>query len=567
MYRRELLASAQTKLQEQPYTVPVEIFVSFCNKNSRGKVWRTSGADFSRAWSKVERYLLKLVQLPRWVKIQIVTERIAMNFREACALIKRTERNNYFPYGLSLKKDGSCSFLVEEIVGSALLVPDKEHIVGKNRPNLSLHEKNLSAYIHYRNARPGILPALKPESEVSLFKTGGIFISENEIYSLSQEFFGYGCREINAENQLERNHQAIDAGITFLQKQLKPTGKFHYGYYPAYHKSLTGYNSVRHFSSLYALAESVEYLKQNEPQRSQKLLVAIRKGLLWGMENLAHEWENQLFIVDFAAGKPELKLGAQAMVVLALAKYEVVADSQEFRPQMIAFLNGMKAFIDNTGNTHHVLHLDLSVKEPFRIVYYDGEALFAIMRAYHLLQAEEWLLVAQQLMEQFIAKRYERYHDHWLSYSVNELTTVVPKPEYYEFGIRNAFSNLDFIQHRDTAYPTMLELLVAAGRMCQRIAADERLAKMLAPEKIAHLQQVMSQRVTHELRTGVMWPELAQFFARPETIVGGFYARHDRCRIRIDDAEHFLSGLINYNAFQKEKQQSASLKKAITLRA
>ncbi|KIO93910.1 hypothetical protein N627_2202 [Levilactobacillus brevis] len=36
------------------------------------------------------------------------------------------------------------------------------------------------------------------------------------------------------------------------------------------------------------------------------------------------------------------------------------------------------------------------------------------------------------------------------------------------------------------------------------------------------------------------------YFYAPYKFVGGFFARHDHFRTRIDDCEHFLSGLINY---------------------
>ncbi|MBF8807742.1 MAG: hypothetical protein IC227_04340 [Enterococcus lacertideformus] len=51
-----------------------------------------------------------------------------------------------------------------------------------------------------------------------------------------------------------------------------------------------------------------------------------------------------------------------------------------------------------------------------------------------------------------------------------------------------------------------------------------------------------------------MFPEFAQFFKNPKVVKYGFFARHDRFRMRIDDAEHFLSGLINYLKYFKEEE-------------
>lgn len=553
MNKRESLANAKEILSGFYISAnKVTIFVSHCQDNMRATVWNTTGRDFDRAWVKVERYLNKFTPFPSWIKLDLVIEEHKMSPKQVIREFYLTERNNYFNKGIRFKKDWSCAFLPEEIVGNALLTPHKEHVVGKNSAKLQLNEQNILGYMKRKYKK--IVPNLSGyfDAEWCLFKTQGVFIENFETFRLESDFFGQGIREITQANQNQMLDDAIVRGGKFLVNQIQESGRFVYGYFPAYGKVIPGYNSVRHYSSLYALLELSEYLTKHNLKEKEKVIERVKAGIDWGLANLTLDKGSALYVKEPLKKGLELKLGAQAMIILTLSKYESLTGSKEYHEKMMQFIEGIHTFIAKDGTTTHVLDADLGVKERFRIIYYDGEALFAIMRAYPLVQDKALLELGELLMSRFIKNRYERYHDHWLSYSVNELTAYVPKKEYFEFGVKNALQNLKFIEHRDTAYPTMLELLVAAAKMFARIKSSEEYPDLITEEERQHLLKVMEKRVFHELRTGTMWSELAMYFANPQTIAGGFYARHDRCRMRIDDAEHFLSGLINYDFLCKQ---------------
>lgn len=534
----------QTKEQLQTISPDLSketiFYVTTSAGSKRASAWRTEASNFEKAWLKVERFLKKFPVLPKWTKIELVTDQKKKTIKQAVREIKQTKRNNYFPYGIDF---GQYSVLSEEIVGNALLVPHSGHVLGKNSAQLQVNENNLVNFLKKKYQLPAINAASVMKNDWTFFTTRGLFIEDNELYMLESDFFGQGMRKIDPANQAAMTEKAIAAGSAYLTNQIKNDGSFIYGYYPAYGKIISGYNSVRHFSSLYALLEVYEYSKD------PKLLAKIDQGLLWGIEKLTFEKNGQLFVQEKTSSGIELKLGAQAMVILALSKYESVTNDAHYHQIMLNYLAGLEFFIAENGVTSHVLDEELKVKERFRIIYYDGEALFAIMRAYPLVKDEYWLHLGEKLLERFIANGYEKYHDHWLSYSVNELTAYLPKREYFEFGIKNAIGYLTFISERDTAYPTMLELLVAAAKMYERLTQLPLGEDLIIKEDHQALLATMDKRMLHELRTGTMWPEAAMYFAKPEKIVGGFYARHDRCRMRIDDAEHFLSGMINYKYF------------------
>lgn len=541
---RVLIEEAKTYLIKQSKDEKGHFFVTTCTENKRGKVWQTGGNTFEEAWQKVAAYIEEFSGFPAWLKIERIDTFKKMPTEEGQQAFYQTQRDNYFPYGVQFANAICFTFLPEEIIGNALLVPHPEHRIARRDARLRISEEHIQKYLQYRNQRECPNPLTHFGKEWTFFTKKGVFIENGMIYELEAEGYGHGVRRIDSENQWSILSQAIQRGAHYLVDQITESGRFVYGYFPVQGRKINSYNSVRHYSSLYALLEAYEYLRDQELV-GLEFLEKIEQGLQWGLMNLTQVTEDAYYVVD----GDELKLGAQAMVILALTKYQTVTSNPQFLPAVKKFLNGMRAFIAQSGATTHVLNKDFTEKEAFRIIYYDGEALFAIMRAYPLIKRKEWLDLAELLINHFIQKKYERYHDHWLSYSVNELTTYLPKRKYFEFGVRNALENLSFIEKRDTAYPTMLELLVAAVKMFDRIQVIDFEEPLFRPEEFTWLKQVMEKRAIHELRTGTMWPELAMFFAQPETIVGGFYVKHDRCRMRIDDAEHFLSGLINYQLY------------------
>ena len=123
----------------------------------------------------------------------------------------------------------------------------------------------------------------------------------------------------------------------------------------------------------------------------------------------------------------------------------------------------------DSGEYYHVLDGEFIKKEQFRTVYYDGEATFALCRLYSLTSDEKWLNAAKSAVEHFISADYVQYKDHWVAYSMNEITKYVDDERYYTFALRNAQENLDTIYNRDTTYHTYFELLMSTFEIYDRM--------------------------------------------------------------------------------------------------
>ena len=198
---------------------------------------------------------------------------------------------------------------------------------------------------------------------------------------------------------------------------------------------------------------------------------------------------------------------------------------------------------EQTGSYYHVLNSDFSRKEEYRTVYYDGEATFALVRLYGLTGDSKWLDAAVSAVNHFIAADYTQYRDHWVSYSMNEITKYLPdRKEYYVFGLENAGTNMEKIRNRETTGPTDFELLMTTFELYQRMLENGEAADSF---DLATFLQVVDERAERQ-RIACFYPEMAMYMKNPQQILSAFMARDRNFRVRIDDVQHSIGGIYLY---------------------
>lgn len=538
----------------------VSLFLSLSDGQRRAFVCHASSSSAESAWADCLAKAQALIESKKlelkWLRLDRVTSIAPIQWAALSKELKGIKRN-YYRFGLALDPQFKIAFLEQEINGNGLLYLDKDTVYPKlNLVNFEVYSK--------RRYGSKTKVSIEPEQTVFQFATEAWFFSDDARLAnfplreqpcylpapslagnaswLNKSTLYSGRREFDHQNP-EHLVGVFTESASYLANQVNEDGSFTYGHFPCFGRLVSSYNNLRHASSLYAMIEAWEF------HRDDFIYSAIKRALYHLTQKIVRlypqpDGSTLAYNVDVNG---EIKLGANAVTILALVKYTELTGDTQFMDLMTQLALGIQRMQNpETGGFVHVLNeKDLTLKEPFRIVYYDGEAAFGLMRLYGLTRDPRWLAIVEKAFEYFIANDHWKHHDHWLSYAVNELTIYSDNESYYKFGIQNIAEYLDFILDRETTFPTLLELAMAFQKMVMRIESKPHLQGLLTGIDLPKFQRALHHRASY-LLNGFFWPEVAMFFAKPSTILGGFYIRHHSFRVRIDDVEHYLSGLIAY---------------------
>ncbi|MCE2926974.1 MAG: hypothetical protein LW823_04950 [Rickettsiales bacterium] len=515
------------------------VFLSACRGVERAHVACASGNQLETAFKAALDKLRKLTsQDPsqwRWIKADLVTNIEAISPEQAMDRIRKT-RSNFFRRGIAFDSYFNQALLEQEINGIQTFPKDEA-----NEEISQIKLSRISIYLKKNRKLPPLPENPERMSNWYLFDTTAYLYDrqQQKLVALSSGGYHNGTRstEINSEGV----KQLVSRAGHWLADHIHDDGRFDYGFFAITHKPIPTYNILRHCSTLYAMLEAWELTGD------EAIFKPIPRALDYVINHAIRRDGNQAFLVDHEQDQ-EIRLGGQAALILALVKHMSLTKDERYLELAQAAAEAIVTrFIDaETGSFIHVLSgRDLSVKERFRIVYYDGEAVLALLRLYGIDQNPLWLEAARKAFERFIETDHWKHHDHWLSYATNELTAIFPEDRYFLFGLKNACPALDFIEFRDTAYPTFLELLVAACTMVKRMIALGK-DPLLAAFDIERLFRVTDQRARHQSASH-FFPEMAMYMAKPAEVERAFYTRHHSFRVRIDDIEHFISGYCQYH--------------------
>jgi len=523
------------------------LFFSVSDGAQRAHVVHARAADFETAWregaGRMESWVRERGIVSPWLRIDWVEGASPMDWAQFKTQLTAVKRN-YFRLGLAFDKDFSMAFTEQELNANAMLCGDS------TIPHSVVNARNFEVYSQARFERSPPLD-MSSDQPVYLLATVGVFCQpDGVVHKLVGTGLDAGRRQLPALNP-QSVLDLVRSGSSYLARQVQGDGLFVYGYFPCFDRRIPTYDAMRHASAVYAMLESWELT------RDETLRAAIDRALDHLTGALIRDYtlldgRAAAFLVDTGG---EIKLGGNAACVLALVKYCELMETRRWLPLLERLAVGIASLQDPaSGRFNHVLHAsDLTVKQASRVIYYDGEAAYALMRLYALTREPQWLAVVEKAFDHFIASQHWQAHDHWLSCCVHELTHWSPQEKYFRFGLQNVAGYLDFVLDRKTTFPTLLELMLAAQQMLQRLEGMPAMRHLLDELDTEKFYRALDYRA-HYLLNGFFWPEMAMYFRRPSTVVGSFFIRHHSFRVRIDDVEQYLSGFAAYHRYLVERR-------------
>lgn len=520
----------------QSEQAPYVVFFSATAGEDRAMVLSGTGKTVEDAWQAAEEALQAYVKTQekrmRWIRADVVNH-VEMASSASLSEMLASYREGTFRQGIAFDNAFAFALLETELNAGSIIDYDNHSVSLQN------------ANIYLANAgREGV--SVMPNT-VLLFTTAGYFCDENDdVVPLSTEGTSYGRRVIDKVDK-GMAEDLVSGGTRYLVSALRDEGQFLYGYLPASNRRLVNYNMVRHCGTIWSMCQSQKLTGDDTLKLSIDQAIEYLKTKIQTKDGAAYLTSDD---------KTEISLGGNALAVLALVEYGEAFDTKEYDELVTQLATGILNMQNaKTGQFSHVLNAsDYSVKKAFSTVFYDGEATFALVRAYARTKDERFLNAAKAAADWMVDEKYEQHGDHWVAYAMNELTKYAPDEAYFTLGLKNAQENMEAIRRRSTTSPTSLELLMATFEMVDRIETNKIKVGYLSSFNEKVLFKTIGERALVML-DGYFFPETAMYMEHPERVVYTFFVRQDRFRIRIDDVQHNLGAyyayIRNYDKWQK----------------
>ncbi len=342
-------------------------------------------------------------------------------------------------------------------------------------------------------------------------------------------------------------------------------GQFKYIYYPLTDNyEAAGYSLPRHAGTTYALALLYGRLK-GRPGVSAEQTQKFKEGAEIAIRYLANMVEHgqckdgQRDFVCVSRGR-WTDLGSSALPLVAVMEYERQTGDTRYRELGRRLANFLVYMQKKDGEFCHRYDVENRRREcTSKLLYYSGEAAFALARAAKRLRDPRYIKAVRKSLDYLTGPNYAPItmkflfgEDHWTCIAAEEAWPLVKRDRYatfcYDFARfqrRHQFNSSDHFKDYEGGYgitPFFPPHLTPAGSRTEAMVATYFLSvhrKEPRPQIAAQIVRAYKYIVRHQVRL-----DNSYFFVRPKFTVGAIRKSPIKYDVRIDYVQHTVASMV-----------------------
>lgn len=450
------------------------------------------------------------------VRIDHITELKEVSMNELSKLIYANKKNK-FPYGLIINGN---YILCEELTLFSII--DYE--------NNSIDIENINKYFKTKN----IITEMN-FNKIIIFSTKSMLLN-NIIIPLE---FSEG---FHVQNRC--NHKLIadtlSKAATKLLNMTYSTGKFIYGINALTGEKYTNYNVLRHAGSIWALINTKDYI--DDPEVESK----IDKLIQYLIDEYLIEKRNKAFLYRNDK-KDGFSIGSCGLMLLLLADYQIYFNNDKYMELAKKVANGIISMQQPNGHYFQLYDNNFELSDQFICEYYVGETTLGLIKMYSITKEQKYLDSVIDALDYYISINFEKYNDHWMAYTLAEITKYVQDEKIVKFAIKNVTE-----KQKNRFCPSRLEGNMQLYKFYHQIKLSNSFKELLEEFPIEQVESNINFYVK-TLMSYFIGKETAIYTKKTKRSLYGFFCPTDSNRMRIDDIQHSIMGLKNYyECYEKE---------------
>lgn len=482
--------------------------------------------------------------------------------------------------------DGRARFTVEVTLGEGpfppswpyleyfSLVPIYEGVAAEHEGRRGyVTPEEIRANGHYEGAMPTAVPELSPgaRTEALLGRLARDMGLDKEALLADGEVWRFRAHTISESTYPSETEVTEDAlrtaaveGAEFLLRHQARTGQYTYVYDGATGRNRPeAYNLPRHSGTTYFLAQVDRYHG----------LPAARAGAIRALSWIERTHLRRCGDHPCVESYGRADVGSAALTVVAAT--EILAKAPDPTAQRLA--EGLTGFLLSLQRPDgELMHeFDLQRQEPIDVqhMYYSGEAAFALLKAYQVLDDEAILEAARKLMGHltgagwnFLGSRYYYGEEHWTCIAAGEGRELVEDSSAAADFCRRWFEFNDALQFRegDTQWsvsggygvgPVLLPRLTPVGSRTEAFVSTYQLLKQRG-EPTDEVRALVERGLGMLLRW--RWaPGPTHLLAHPAEARGGMPGSPIDLTVRNDFVQHGGSAWIRWADVLRVEREAA----------